>query len=189
MAGGAALAWGLWIAEVVWITGWAGLAWTSSYDWSCIPISLVIMATSGHFVAPAAPWRRQFLFVIVGSVLAVAAFQLSKSSLVELFSETMFGAGALAPMLLALAVAILFPLGLAVAAHSTLIPVHLWTAPLLGLGLVLVGPLSLATIKLLPALNGATDALHAIKMGYPVFWTALVVPIALRLGVKRTAPK
>jgi hypothetical protein len=177
------------MSETLWISGWAGVAWTSSYDWSCIPISLVIMATSGHLVAPAASRRRQILFVIVGSVLEVAAFQLLRSSLVELFSETMFGAGALAPTLLALAATILFPLGLTVAAHYILTPVHVWTAPSLGLGLVLVGPLSLATVEALPALIGATDALHAIKMGYPVFWAALAAPIALRLGVKRTPSK
>ncbi len=28
-------------------------------------------------------------------------------------------------------------------------------------------------------------SIHAIKMGYPVFWTALLVPLALLLGKER----
>jgi len=36
-----------------------------------------------------------------------------------------------------------------------------------------------------PAVNGSTDQIHAIKMGYPVFWTALLIPVAMGLGRKR----
>jgi hypothetical protein len=50
--------------------------------------------------------------------------------------------------------------------------------------LILVLPLSFTTIRMLPALNGSTDELHSIKMGYPVFWAALIVPLALRIGRK-----
>ena len=42
--------------------------------------------------------------------------------------------------------------------------------------------------KDLAKLNGSTDEIHAIKMGYPVFWTALLVPSALRLGKKANPP-
>jgi hypothetical protein len=37
-----------------------------------------------------------------------------------------------------------------------------------------------------PALHdGMHDEMLPIKMGYPVLWTALLVPLALRLGRKR----
>jgi hypothetical protein len=74
--------------------------------------------------------------------------------------------------------------GLTAAAGRWLAPVHIWTAAAVIVALFLVLPLSVATITAFPALNGATDEIHAVKMGYPVLWTALLVPLALRLGRK-----
>ena len=77
----------------------------------------------------------------------------------------------------------LFPL----ISNRWLDPTYRRTPLYLVVALILVLPLSFATIRLLPALNGSTDEIHAIKMGYPVFWTALLVPSALWLGKKKSA--
>lgn len=62
---------------------------------------------------------------------------------------------------------------------------HFWAAILLALAFLAVLPLSFATIKHLPAINGSIDQIHSIKMGYPVFWSALLTPLAVYLGQKR----
>jgi hypothetical protein len=49
--------------------------------------------------------------------------------------------------------------------------------------------LSFITVAEFPALNGGTSEIDATKMGYPVLWTALLVPLALRLGRKHRRSK
>ena len=84
--------------------------------------------------------------------------------------------------------AALVPVVLPLARRRWLVPTSYLAMPYLALALLLVLPLSFATIHVVPALNGSSDEIHAIKMGYPVFWTALLVPAALRLGKKRAPP-
>jgi hypothetical protein len=75
--------------------------------------------------------------------------------------------------------------GLTLVVNRRLAAIHCWTGLLLAAALLLVMPLSVATIKIFPALNGSMDEIHSIKMGYPVFWTTVLVPVALRLGRKK----
>jgi len=37
---GAFAAWGLWMGEVIWVKGWAGLAWLEGFNWSPFPFPL-----------------------------------------------------------------------------------------------------------------------------------------------------
>jgi hypothetical protein len=201
---GAFVAWGLWMEEVIWLMGWAGLAWLDEFNWSSLPISAVIMATSSYVVASRAGWRSRAIFIGLGSVLAVAAFAVVRWVAEHFFGfsypmffffpiSPIFGFSAdpfvsfLEHLTVIVLVGILVAAGLPVLAHWCLSPVRVWTAPLLALGLILVLPLSVATIQVFPALNGSTDDVHAVKMGYPVFWTALVIPLALRIGLRQNA--
>jgi hypothetical protein len=54
--------------------------------------------------------------------------------------------------------------------------------------LAAVLPLSFATVRFFPTLNVSNDEIHSIKMGYPVFWTTLLVPFAWQLGRKNKCP-
>ncbi len=183
---GAFAAWGLWMGEVIWLKGWAGLAWLEGFNWSAFPISAVIMAVSSFVIAPHAGWRSRTTFVGLGSILAVAAFAAARFATFALFSEMMIGTLWQAPVVVIALSWVIVAVGLSVLASRCLTSLHVWTAALLALGLILVLPLSFATVKIFPALNSSTDELHSIKMGYPVFWAAVIVPLALRIGRKRT---
>jgi len=65
-----------------------------------------------------------------------------------------------------------------------LAPVKWSLIALFLLAIALVMPMGLLTIHLLPALNGATDYAHVIKMGYPVFWTNVLMGLAAGLGTR-----
>jgi hypothetical protein len=181
---GSFAAWGLWIAEVIWLKGWAGLAWLSSFNWSFFPICAVILATSSYLVAPRVGWRNRIAFVGLGFILAIAAVVAARWATFELFSEAMPSQLWVTPTIVLVMSWVIVAVGLSMLANRYLASLHIWTAPLLVVGLILVLPLSFATIRMLPALNGSTDELHSIKMGYPVFWAALIVPLALRIGRK-----
>lgn len=178
--------WCLWLAEVCWVKGWAGLAWLSGFNWSSLPICALIVTVSSYLLSARAGRPERLRFVAFGSVLTVVAFTAARWEAFELFSAWMPGRrGLLAGIVLVIG-GLIVSAGLAVSANMWLVPLHRWTGILVGIALALVLPLSFATIKVFPAFNGSTDQIHSIKMGYPVFWTTLLVPIALRLGRKRS---
>jgi hypothetical protein len=184
---GAFVAWGLWLGEVVWIKGWTGLAWLSGFNWSAVPICFLVVAVASYLVTERATWRNRLAFVASGFVLAMAAFVAARAAAFDLFSFKFFYGQsinwwAVRDLLFIALAGIAVSVGLAVAAGRFLTPVRGWTVLLLAAALLLALPLSLVTIEIFPALNGSDDAIHSVKMGYPVFWTALLVPLALRLG-------
>jgi hypothetical protein len=122
-----------------------------------------------------------------GVLAAVTSFLLERWTAFELFSggaPAGINARTLATFILGAAIV---PATLPWMSIRWLEPVCWRTVVYLAVVLVLVLPLSFATIQILPALNSSTDQIHAIKMGYPVFWTALLLPVGLRLGRRAVA--
>jgi hypothetical protein len=189
-------AWGLWLGEVVWVKGWASLAWLDEFNWSSLPICAVIVVTASYLVSADAPWRERTKFVAFGFALTIWAFKEGRWAIMEVFMDLPMWPGhepAIIQVLsnVALSAGALVAIGLAVsaglvaAASRWLAPLHIWTTLVVVAALLLVLPLSVITVMAFPALHGETDEIHAVKMGYPVLWTALLVPLALRLGRKR----
>ncbi len=126
----------------------------------------------------------RLMFVGVGFVITIGAFAIARWAAFELFSGGIPGGSGLGPAIALLLAGLIVSVGLTVAMNRWLVPLHYWTGILVAVGLILVLPLSFATIRVFPAFNGNLDEIHSIKMGYPVFWTAVLVPAALRLGRK-----
>lgn len=181
---GAVVAWSLWLGEVCIVKGWEGVAWLSGFNWASLPICVVIVVVTAIFVPSRGLQTSKLKFVGTGVVITVIAFFLARRSAFELFSgATTASIGVMAFATLALT-ATAVSVGLTIAGNRWLSKLHRWTAGLLILGLVLTLPMSYVTIRLLPALNGSTDMVHAVKMGYPVFWTVILVPLAIRAGAR-----
>ena len=184
LLGGAFGAWGLWLAELLWMKGWAGVAWLSGFNWSAVPICALIVVTTSYFVCARSERTERLVFVGVACAISISAFAIARYAAFELFAGGFPGRASFAAASIALIVGVAASAGLALTANRWLTPLHLWAGILVAVGLLLVLPLSFATIKVFPAFNGSTDQIHSIKMGYPVFWTALLIPLALRLGRK-----
>jgi hypothetical protein len=178
---GASAACGLWLGEVCWVKGWRGLAWLAGFQWSSLPICIVIVSLCLLVGGPAS-WRNRMKFLTAGSAVALMSFLLERYVAFEVFSGwPPLGLDArlvLGFLFGAATVPVTFPL----LCKWWLSTVSWLASVFLAIALVLVLPLSFVTVLVLPAFNGSTDPIHAIKMGYPVFWTALLVPVALRLG-------
>jgi hypothetical protein len=187
LIGGPFAAWGLWFAEVYWVKGWAGLAWLSGFNWSSVPICALIVIMSSSILSAQAPLSARVMFLGVGFAIAITAFVIARLAVFELFSggiPARTGPAATAALVVS---GLIVSVGLPMLANRCLVPLRRWTGVLVGLALLLVLPISFVTIKVFPAFNGSTDQIHSIKMGYPVFWTAVLVPVALRLGRISTA--
>jgi hypothetical protein len=181
-------AWSLWLADVLWIKGWSGLAWLSGFNWSSLPACAVIVTASSYFLEPTAAWRNRQKFVACAFLLTIGSFVIARSALFQLFGPTNLPAQRDPSLAARLLVSGLAPaIGLALFADWWLVRLRRWTGALVALSLVAAIGLAFATIKLFPAVNGSTDAIHAIKMGYPIFWCGVLVPVALRFGRKAPA--
>jgi hypothetical protein len=185
LLGAAFAAWGLWLAEVLWVKGWAGLAWAAGFNWSALPACALVVLMASYLVTPQARWPDRAMFLGVAWVIAVSAFAMARWAVLELFSGGFPGRAVPGPGFVLLIAWVIVPVGLTIAGKRWLAPLHYWTGTLVAAGLLVVLPLSFATIKVFPAFNGSTDQIHAIKMGYPVFWTAVLIPVAMALGRKR----
>jgi hypothetical protein len=182
--GGALVAWGFWLVELRWVKGWAGLAWLSGFNWSVLPACAVIVLMASYCVTADARWPRRVMFLGVGWAIAVSAFAMARWAAFELFSGGFPGRAVPGPGFVLLIAWLMVPVGFTIAGKRWLGPLHYWTGTLMAADLLMVLPLSFLTIKVFPALNGSTDQIHAIKMGYPVFWTAMLIPAAMGLGRK-----
>lgn len=184
LAGGVTT-WALWLSEVVLVKGWEGLGWLSGFNWSALPISALIIVMCSYFLTERANWSQRTIFLGVGYVIIVAAFSIARWAAFELFSGGILDGAGLAPTVVLLAAGLMVSAGLTISANRWLVRLHYWTGILVALALLLVLPLSFATIRVFPAFNGSTDQIHSIKMGYPIFWTAVLVPVAMRLGKEK----
>jgi hypothetical protein len=188
------LSWAAWLGEVVLLKGWQGLNWLRGYPQAsfvgvaCVVFSVVLAIRSSQ----ATSILRVALFVAVSFPVAWFSFELARLSLYTLhhplisFAMTMeipwrfimITTGGL------VGAALLTAAGFTAAVRLLLVPFKWNVIGLFLLAIALVMPMSLLTIHLLPALNGATDYEHAIKMGYPLFWTNVLMGLAAGLGAR-----
>jgi hypothetical protein len=185
IAAAAFLACGLWRAGIVWLHGWNGPAWLQEFNWGAIPVCAVIAAVSAFAVAPRQRPGRLLLFILPAWGICVAAFTAGRAEVFAIFSVWFAPMGD-GPLLRLALYGIATAASLTGLAHLLLAPMRWWTAAGLAGALFLVLPLSGATAALFPD-GGHVDSVNAVKLGYPVFWTALLVPAVLWAGVKSAA--
>jgi len=183
----AIVAWSLWLVEVYWVKGWSGLNWLSGFNWSAVPICGLLVGTCVHVIASGAKGTNRAKFIAFGFVVTTGAFIAGRWAILEFLSGNLSGIFPIKESVILIAAVLSVSIGLTLFAKIWLSPIPLWTTWLLIGGLVLVLPLSFATIKVVPALNGSTDEVHSIKMGYPVFWITLLLPICFWLAKKRSS--
>src|SRR4051812_47048006 len=84
----ALLAWGLWLAEVLWVKGWPGLAWLAGFNWSSVPASAIVIAVSGYVLKSRASWGHRLNFCAISLSVTVASFAIARSALFQIFGPT-----------------------------------------------------------------------------------------------------
>jgi hypothetical protein len=180
IAAAAVLAWSLWCAGIAWFNGWDGLNWLRGFHWGAIPVCVVIAAASAVAVAQNCEPARVSLFVILASAMCFAAFAAGRAELYQMFGSVYFTTDATPPVRLAL-YAIAVSVSLPWLAGRLLAPLHR-SAALLAIGALTLAVLLAALTVAFFAGERHADPYNAIRLGYPVFWTALLLPAALWIG-------
>jgi hypothetical protein len=181
----------MWRAEVEIIKGWDGLAWLKGYPWTALPICLFVGLSALIALSSKVQVSPGKATAFVASVAGVSwvSFEVARQWFFE--NPSWLGlAGYSAPLsfwifspLLSL---VLTSVGISASVRLVAGFITLWAVPLVAIALVLVVPLSLGTIKIVPA-HGYTDEIHAVKAGYSMFWVNVVVALAVFLSLQLTA--
>jgi hypothetical protein len=178
----AMLAWCLWYAGIVWFNGREGLNWLEGFHWGAIPVCAVIAAACAAAVARQNGPGRLLLFTAVASAICFAAFVAGRAELYQIFGGLNLIEDAASPVRLAL-YGIALSIALPGLASRLLTPLHWWTALYSAAALPLAVILASLTAIYFPGGRHA-DLFNAIRLGYPAFWTALLLPLTLWAGVK-----
>lgn len=182
-----------WVAEIFFLKGWTGLNWLNGFNWSAIPICfLIALACALAIQRSNAPGRpRRVLFILSTSVLFFAAFVVTRQASISLTSREFFvpadvrgsaisaPVGALVFVLLSWAIT---AIGVVLFANRFVALLSWWTIGAVAAAIALVPVATLLTVRIVLAPGGHSDLMQGLKMGYAVFWTALLVPLSLRWG-------
>jgi hypothetical protein len=193
VAAAALLAFSFWRAEIVWMKGgWYRLEWLEGFNWAAIPICVLIAGVCALYVKPTYDEPRRLSFVLWASGMFLVAFAISRQEIFDSFSVWPFGSAiwlVYAPWLGIILCAVIVSGGLAWLTNRFLAPVHDWISVGLVGALILILPISCATIGIAPEFPGPgiDPFTESIKRGHPAFWTALLIPLVLQLGVRDAA--
>jgi hypothetical protein len=163
------------------------LAWLDGWTFAALP-GCLLAALSMLVAAGGARGRpgRAVAFVTIGTAVSLAAYEIGRRCMLSLPAvawlsqreafEHIAIPGAAA---YALATGGLHGAARIIARQSP------WGLVLTAEALLLVLPASAATIHFLPAPDGSTDLIHAVKVGYPAAWTCLLVAAATAAATRR----
>jgi hypothetical protein len=178
----ALLAWCFWCAGIVWFNGGEGLNWLHGFHWGAIPVCAVIALGCAAAVARQNDPVRLLLFIVLAWAICFTAFAAGRAELYQIFGGSYFVG--VTPLIMLALYGIAVSISLPWFASRLLTPLHWWTALYSAAALLLAMIFASLTVIYFPG-GRHSDLFNAIRLGYPAFWTALLLPIALWAGVKR----
>jgi hypothetical protein len=184
----------LWLGEIVWIKGWAGTNWLKGSMGSAllicllVPVAVLLMVDRFQRLPP----TKISGFVLISAIVLMICYEITRASLFRIHALGFLDhlmQGHLRQNLSDFAVLAGIPFAIALAGLILPVILNLMIQPMkrtaffyfVGAFLLTV-PASLVSIHIFPALDGSTDYIHAVKMGYPAFWTVLLTAVAAGLS-------
>ena len=177
IAAAALIAWQLWCIG----TAGEGLTWLQGFQWGAVPVSIMIATACAAAVIRDNSPTRLLLFIVTASATCFTAFAAGRAELYEVFGGITVN---VAPLIRLALYGIAVSVSLPWLADRLLRPLHWWTALVSAAALVLAVTLACLTVAYFPG-DRHPDLFNAIRLGYPVLWTALLLPAALWTGIKR----
>ena len=184
VAGCALAAWGAWYGEITLRFGWPGTKWLDGPDAPFLVCPLVALGIVFALGLPAGFTATVGFILLAGTVFlgcyggAGEAIEELHTTWVPSLWQLVHHGGAVVLGWLFASVAVLL------CVRIFLVWIRLAVFCATAAALALVVPLSLVSVAIYS--RGGHDYLTAVKMGYPVLWTALLVPTAVGLAWRWT---
>ncbi len=178
-------AWAAWYAGIGWFNGSEGIEWLNGFQWGALPACAAIAVACAAAMARDYNLPRLLAFIAAATALSFAAFAGARDEIYAFHSYVFMPPAPAHSVWLAL-YWLCVSAGLAWLANRLLAPVRWRAALYLAAGLILAVYFAYLTVSIFPA-GRHEDMYNAIRLGYPAFWTAILLPAALRLGRKPAA--
>ncbi len=180
----------LWLYEVVFVKGWEGLAWLRGFPRAAFAVCVV---NAFCVMIPVLRWRtpeplRSLGFLVMASGVLLFSFDMTRGALLRAWAAFVPTQFSLVEMFASTLGAVLLTVGgLHVFSRAFLVArLSRWNLVFLFCALALVPLLSDFTIVAIPSIHGHTDGIHAVKMGYPAFWSAVLLALSTELSLRVT---
>jgi hypothetical protein len=170
-----------WQLGIGWFNGREGLEWLNGFQWGALPACAAIAGACAAAVARVCDIPRILAFIAAATALSFAAFAGARYEIYGIESYR-FTAPSPAHLFRLVLYWLGVSAGLAWLANRLLAPVRWRTALYLAAAPILAERLGHLTVSVFP--GGQAGVYDAIRLGYPVFWSAILLPAALRLGRK-----
>lgn len=183
-----------WLAYVLWVTGWTGLAWLQIQGGAFLLLPCVLVSAAVGAIPTmrsARPIRNWLAFTAMNGLTAFMALGLATpfvntpfiSGPTGLLVAALYDERGPMGMLMDAALALgLIGAGYVVATYLQLWMLgarpRAWWMVVATVVLAMVPVAALAMIQVVPPFGGQADFIHAVKMGYPVPWTGLLLGAA-----------
>lgn len=162
-------------------------AWALHFPFATIPsafgfaVCAVLGARASREVGREAAIRATFAIAL----LAFVSFAIARNALLPLYSR--FPGTLWFSAITGVASWVLPLVGIPVALRLALGEVRWRLVPIYVVAFLAVMPFSVATCAYWPGLELRTDAIQAIRLGLPVFWSTVLVSLATAIGTRRSS--
>jgi len=167
----------LWLGELTQIVGWESMAWLAHLHYSVFIIALLAVVA---YVMPfrlihRTPWLQIGQAVLEIYPATLIAFFLAKTILFSIHTRLYGYFNFYIFVGLLILVVLLISFSIHLVTLKLMRRVRFTHGFYIAIGIVMTVPLSLATVRLIPGLNGDTSFVSAVKMGYPFFWIVILM--------------
>lgn len=190
----AGLALALWLGEITLRLRWEGLQWLSAFHYSIFLIAAFVIITYllPFYFLMRFPIQRLLAAGTELYFVILAAFLLEKAILLMQYTQFygFFNEDWL--LLIQVLVLVMTSFSFYFITQRWLQSLSLQQVWTIVLGLLLPVPLSIITIHIIPGFGNGRWLADALKMGYPFFWTVLLMGIAGMMStrfIKNAEPK
>jgi hypothetical protein len=173
---------GTWLFEINIIKGWYGLNWLDGSLYSpylaCLIVGIAYLAA--FFVNQQLSLVKTIIFMVILCAINVFCFKAGEYLCHLIYCRFCFWGKAEIYLFLFLAISLYLLVGFSYwfFTYKFIVPCRKTSIFYLAIVAFLAIPLSLVTIKLLPGFGHGTGEVDAVKMGYPIFWTTLLLGLS-----------
>ncbi|NTW31489.1 MAG: hypothetical protein HGB12_02495 [Bacteroidetes bacterium] len=177
---------GIWLYEIVEIKTWHGLNWLRGelYSPFLIAILPVFAFMTPFFVNKQLTIKKSIISIVILYATNIICFQIGKQLCFHVYGyetwcfDWIKGEDVLKPLLPLIVLLIFIGLSYHITAHKFIEKNKKINVFFITILLPLIIPVSLISIELNSGFGSGTDWIDAVKMGYPIFWTAMLLGFA-----------